>query len=98
MDKPLPKLSVLSILYKPPETNPPHVSIHSEWIRARLLSVNLVASETRMEALYLLGRISPMTLLSKKISNCFLAVFFLISFSFFVQSSRQIHREDVQAN
>lgn len=36
-----------------------------------------------MEALYLMGRISPIILLSKKISNCFLAVFFFLYLFFF---------------
>lgn len=55
MDKSLPKLNVLSILYKPPDTNPLYITIHPEWIRADLLSVNLVTSETTMEALYLVA-------------------------------------------
>lgn len=56
MDKSVPKLNVLSILYKPPDINP---SIHQHtfppWIRADLLSGNLAVSPTTMEALHLVA-------------------------------------------
>lgn len=55
MDKSLPKLNLLSILYKPPDINPLYITIHSEWIRADLLSVILAASETTTEALHLVS-------------------------------------------
>lgn len=47
MDKSFPTLNMLSILYKPPDTNPLYIHIHPQWIRTDLLSVNLSASETK---------------------------------------------------
>lgn len=56
MDKSVPKLNVLSILHKPPDINP---SIHHHtfppWIRADLLSGNLVVSWATVEALHLVA-------------------------------------------
>lgn len=51
MDKSLPKLSVLSIVYKLPDINPLYITIHSKWMRTDLLCGNRVASEITMEAL-----------------------------------------------
>lgn len=55
MDKSLQTLNMLSMLYKPPDTNPLYIHIDPRWIRAALLSVILIASETTMEALYLMA-------------------------------------------
>lgn len=55
MDKSLQTLNMLSMLYKPPDTNPLYIHIDPRWMRAALLSVILIASETTMEALYLMA-------------------------------------------
>lgn len=55
MDKSLPTLNMLSTLYKPPDTNPLYIHKHHQWIRTDLFSLNLIASETTMEALYFMA-------------------------------------------
>lgn len=54
LDKSLHSLNMLSILYKPPDTNPLYVHIHPPWIRAALLWF-LIRSESKKQlaALYL---------------------------------------------
>lgn len=49
MVKSLPTLNVLSILYKPPDTSPLYIYKCPQWIRTDLLSVNLIASETKKQ-------------------------------------------------